>query len=345
VDIGGDSRVTVAGAGSIGCYVGGCLALAGRPVTLLLRQPLAEAIAPDGLRVTDLDGADRVLPASALTIASDPAAAFAGARIILVTVKSGSTAAMAELIAAHADAAAVVVSLQNGIGNVDLLRDRLGTRHAIVPGMVAFNVVQDSAGIPPRFHRATSGSVLIGTTVAGLSNALNVPGIKVRTHAEMPAVLWGKLLLNLNNALNALSGLPLAQQLADRRWRRLLAQQIDEALAVLGAAKIIPARIESVPPQLIPTILGLPDALFRLVARRMLAIDPKARSSMWEDLERGRATEIDYLQGAIIALAERTKTAVPLTRQVTALVKAAEAGGRGSPRLAPDKIADFAPAS
>ena len=121
----------------------------------------------------------------------------------------------------------------------------------------------------------------------------------------MAGVLWGKLMLNLNNALNALSGVPLATQLADRRWRLILARQIAEALGVLKAAGIKPARIEGVPPGMIPRILRLPDWLFRRVARRMLAIDPEARSSMWEDLHRHRPTEIGYLQGAILALAQK----------------------------------------
>ena len=69
----------------------------------------------------------------------------------------------------------------------------------------------------------------------GLRYALNVPGASVAEHADMAGVLWGKLILNLNNALNALSGVPLAAELADRRWRVLLAAQIDEALAVLKA--------------------------------------------------------------------------------------------------------------
>src|SRR5580765_5180400 len=96
-----NSRIVVAGAGSIGCYVGGCLALAGRNVTLLLRPALAEAIARHGLRISDLEGADRALPSSALDLATDPSIALAGAEIILVTVKSGATADMADLIAHH----------------------------------------------------------------------------------------------------------------------------------------------------------------------------------------------------------------------------------------------------
>ena len=78
-------RITVAGAGSVGCYVGGCLALAGRHVTLLLRPVLADAIARHGLRVSDLDGADRAVAPAGVRLATDAAAAFAEADIVLVT--------------------------------------------------------------------------------------------------------------------------------------------------------------------------------------------------------------------------------------------------------------------
>jgi 2-dehydropantoate 2-reductase len=69
-----------------------------------------------------------------------------------------------------------------------------------------------------------------------------------------------------------------------------------------------------------------------------MKIDADARSSMSEDLQRGRRTEIDYLQGAIIAIAERRGLPVPLSRRVVALVKDAEAAGKGSPALTPQQI-------
>jgi 2-dehydropantoate 2-reductase len=332
-------RIVVAGAGSIGCYLGGCLAHAGRDVTFLLRPALAEIIARHGLRISDLEGRDRVLPASAVRLATDPAAAFAGTDIVLVTVKSGDTAAMARLIAGHAPQGVTVVSFQNGVGNVDVLLARLGGLGGIVPGMVPFNVVQthgDEAAA--RFHRATGGTILIGAGQAGLQQVLNVAGAKVAEHADMSGVMWSKLLLNMNNALNALSGLSLAAQLSDRRWRRILARQIAEALGVLEAAGIKPVRLEGVAPGMVPRILRLPDWLFRRVAGRMLAIDPEARSSMWEDLTRGRPTEIDHLQGAVLALAEKHRMPAPVTQGIVRLVKQAEAAKAGSPGLTPEQV-------
>lgn len=332
------SLVAIAGAGSIGSYVGGCLALAGRRVNLLARPRIGDAVRKEGLRVTDLDGRDRHVSPEALSATADPAVALRDAEVILVTVKSGATQEMAALVAAHARPDAVVVSLQNGVDNADRLRTGLAGRQ-VLAGMVAFNVVQSPDGEPLRVHRASEGKVMIEDGVAGLAELLAVEGLAVETHGDMTAVLWGKLLMNLNNALVALSNLPLATELADRRWRLILAGQIGEALAAMKACGIKPARIAGLPPALMPKVLRLPDWLFRRLARRMLAIDPEARSSMWDDLQRGRPTEIGELQGAVMRLAEKAGTPTPLLNSVTALVRAAEAARLGSPGLVPEQIA------
>ncbi|BAB51413.1 2-dehydropantoate 2-reductase [Mesorhizobium japonicum] len=341
----GEKRIVIAGAGSIGCYVGGCLALAGRQVVLLARPRIEAALRQDGLRVSDLDGRDRLVKPDALGITADPAVALPEADVILVTVKSGATQEMAALIEAHARPDAVVVSLQNGVDNADRLRAGSGQR-TVLAGMVPFNVVQSPDGeLPLPVHRASEGKVMIedgGAGLAGLldvARLLDVEGLAVETHGDMKAVLWGKLLMNLNNALVALSDLPLARELADRRWRLILAGQIDEALRAMKASGIVPARIAGLRPALLPKVLRLPDWLFKLLARRMLAIDPEARSSMWDDLQRGRPTEIGELQGAVLGLAQRTGTPAPLLKNVNALVRAAEAARLGAPGLAPEQVA------
>ena len=98
------------------------------------------------------------------------------------------------------------------------------------------------------------------------------------------------------------------------------------------------SRIAGLRPALLPKVLRLPDWLFKLLARRMLAIDPQARSSMWDDLQRGRPTEIDDLQGAILRLAEKSGTPAPMIQRITVLVRAAESERLGSPGLAPEQI-------
>ena len=109
-------------------------------------------------------------------------------------------------------------------------------------------------------------------------------------------------------------------------------------VALMPAAGIRPARIEGVRPAMLPVILRLPDWLFRLVARRMLSIDPEARSSMWEDFIHRRPTEIDQLQGTVVRLAAKTGRTAPLAARVVALVREAEAWQAGSPGLAPEAV-------
>ena len=88
------------------------------------------------------------------------------------------------------------------------------------------------------------------------------------------------------------------------------------------------------PAPLLPFVLRLPDTVFRILAGRMLKIDPQARSSMWEDLQQGRRTEIDYLQGAIVRIAAQHGQRAPLSERIIELVRSAEELKQGSPRPA-----------
>jgi 2-dehydropantoate 2-reductase len=329
----GNRPIAIAGAGAVGCFIGGLLAAAGRSVILLGRGEAMARLASEGFKLTALDGLECSLAPSAFTATTDPAA-LAGCALVLVTVKSGDTAGMAGLIARHAPDEAIVVSLQNGISNARILRDALPGR-AVLPGMVPYNVARLG---PLHLHRASAGRILIGAGQPEVTVALSVPGLAVAAEPTIEAVQWGKLLINLNNALNALSGLSLRDELLSRGWRRLLAAQIDEGLAVLQVAGIAARAPLPVPIGLLPALLRLPSPLFALIARRMLPMDPRARSSMWDDLERRRPTEIDALQGEVLALADRYQVPAPVTAEVAALVKRAEAAAAGPPGLTPDRV-------
>jgi 2-dehydropantoate 2-reductase len=328
-----DRPIGVAGAGSIGCFVGGMLAAGGRRVALLARPRVIQEIESNGLRLTSFEGLERAIAANTLTLSEDPQI-FSDASVVLVTVKSADTAEISDVIARHAPPDAVIVSLQNGVGNVAVLRQRLPGRR-VLAGMVPFNVI---ARGPGQFHRATSGDIVIETDDAGTANRLSVPGLKMRPTNNIAGVQWGKLLVNLNNALNALADLPLRQQLAQRAWRRLFADQIAEGLAAIRAEGIKPVSSTPVPAGWTPHLLRLPDAIFEMLLGRTMKIDPEARSSMSEDLQRGRRTEIDYLQGVITEIADRHGLQAPLSRRIVELIKRAEAAGKGSPALTPEQI-------
>ena len=146
--------IGIAGAGSIGCFVGGMLTAGGRRVALLARPRVIGEIETHGLRLTSFDSVDKRLAANQFALSENPDV-FADAAIVLVTVKSADTADVADQLAQHAPQDAVIVSLQNGIGNVAVLRERLGDRR-VLAGMVPFNVVAMGKG---RFHRSSSGDI------------------------------------------------------------------------------------------------------------------------------------------------------------------------------------------
>jgi 2-dehydropantoate 2-reductase len=325
--------IGIAGAGSIGCFVGGMLAAVGRRVALLARPRVIAEIEAGGLRPTSFEGFDQTITRDQFALSENPSV-FEDAGIVLVTVKSADTAAMADIIAKHAPSDAVIVSLQNGVGNAAVLRHRLPGRR-VLGGMVPFNVMALGEG---RFHRATSGDIVIEQDEARTAEKLSVPGLKMLPTDNIDGVQWGKLLLNLNNALNALADLPLRRQLAQRPWRRLFADQVAEGLAAIRADGIRPVSPTPIPFGWLPALLRLPDPIFEVLLGRTMKIDPEARSSMWEDLKHGRRTEIDYLQGVITEIAERRRLEVPLSRRIVELIRQAERDAKGSPGLTPEQV-------
>ena len=322
------ARIVVAGAGAIGCFVGGLLAAAGHKVTLLLRPRIGQEIRAHGLTLTDYSGLAKNVGANTLTLTQDPAC-LAQADIVLVTVKSGATLGIGRAIAGHSHPQALVVSLQNGTQNAEDLR-RLLPNHDVRAGMVPFNVVPMGQGC---FHRATSGDIVIGAGQNPLVEALNVPHLAMRENPQITAIQWGKFLINLNNALNALSGLTLRQQLQDPGWRRLMADQWVEALKVLRANGITPKSTTPVRVGMIPFILRLPTPLFRRVAASMLTIDAQARSSMAQDLMNKRASEVDALQGQVVRMGAQVGRPTPICSHVAEIMALAELAAEGLPDL------------
>ncbi|WP_171121912.1 MULTISPECIES: 2-dehydropantoate 2-reductase [unclassified Ruegeria] len=309
-------KIVIAGAGSIGCYCGALLAEAGHDVTLLGRAYVLDPIRAQGLRVSDFADLNRRVPAVKLTLTQSPEG-MENADLVIVTVKTGATADMAAQIAKHAPKTAPVLSWQNGMENVRTLRAALPD-YDVRAGMVPFNVVPSGAG---SFHRATSGEIVIQSGPGDLGRLLSSSDMPVVESDDIDAVQWGKLVINLNNALNALSGLTLKQQLLDRNWRRLMADQMTEALAVLKAAGLPVASTTPLPAWMTPHILRLPTPVFSRIAARMVSIDPWARTSMAYDLLAGRTTEIDSLQGEIVRLGETSGIPTPICRRVRTLIE------------------------
>lgn len=318
------TRIVIFGAGSIGCYVGLSWLSAGLDVRLLGRQTMADLLAAHDAVVASEAG-ETLVSRKRIAVSTTPDC-LAEADIIGLSVKSVDDAEACRDITAHARPGTRILSLQNGVENAERLAPLLPGM-TIVEGMVPFNVVRPA---PARFEKASAGGVMAGRdpVIEAALAPLSATPHSVAFRDDMREVKWSKLLLNLNNPLNALSGRTLHEELSDIAWRRLLAAMQRECLEVMAAEDVEPAKLGPLPPRLIPPFLGLPDWLFNRTGLRLQKITRGARSSMADDFAAGRRTEIDFLNGEVAERGRRHGVPCPVNETVSALVREAENGGR-----------------
>lgn len=313
-------KVAVFGAGSIGCYVGGQLAAGGAHVTFIGRERFKSAIEAHGLRLTHYERDPINVNANSFDFVLS-AESISDADVILVCVKSQDSVAAATTLNAHAKKDALIISFQNGVSNADTLREELDDQF-VLGGVVPFNVTSPGLG---HFHCGTEGDLIVqafdNPRLDDLTEAFEATGQGLKQVQDIKAVQWGKLLVNLNNALSALSGGTLHKGLSQKAYRKTLIRMMEEALDIMQKAGIEPAQFGKTPPKQTMKIMGLPNVLFKIVMNMVVRIDKTARSSMLDDLEMGRGAEIDYLQGEIVKLAKSIDHEAPINKIIMDAVK------------------------
>jgi 2-dehydropantoate 2-reductase len=315
-----EGSVLIAGAGALGSVVGGLLARAGHPVTLLGRAPHLEAITRDGLVIDGLFGTHRV---RGLACVTEPPALSGRFDAVLLTVKAFDTAAMAAEVAPYVASDGVLVSLQNGLGNLEAATRAVGAERVlggrvifgaeiVGPGRARVTVFADPVLIgPPGTHDGR-----LGAAAARWAAALDGAGVPAAPTDRIVATLWEKILYSAAlNPLGALRGLTYGELAADPDGRAVMDCVIAEAFAV--------ARAEGV-------VLGWRDAAaYRQVFyARLVPATASHRSSMLQDLGRGRRTEIDAINGAVAARGAAHGVAAPANQALTQLVRARERNAR-----------------
>ena len=314
-------QLAIYGAGSTGCYLGGLMQLCGHKVSLICRARIRDSIMnAGGITLTDYTGQnEKVVPSALITRLTDETF-----DAVFVTLKCHQLEAAVDDLKQLAEDGAQLLFMQNGLDSLDAILNELPS-HAVKQGVIPFNILsQDNA----HFHRGTEGILLFHQTsvTQQLAKQLGAIGFPCELNKDMKPVIYGKLLLNLNNALNALANQPIKTQLENRKLRKVYAAAQREWLEVANMEGVELAQFTAVRPSWMPAILSLPNWIFLRLAKAMLDIDPHARSSMWEDIKLGRKTEIAFLNGAIVKRAEKLGIDVPINKKITALIHKIEKG-------------------
>lgn len=298
-------RIAVVGAGAVGGFFGGMLALGGAPVVMIGRQAFVDAVNRDGLFLDTQQGEKHVR-----VEASTELSAARGADVILFCVKTTDNAAVSRELASFLAPGAIVLSMQNGVDNAEQIRAASGIDALPVAVYVAAAATQ-----PGRIKHFGRGDLVLGPAnekasfVAGMFVRAKVP---CRITENMQGELWVKLIANC--ALNAASALGQARyrQIAgSEAGRKLMEAIVDEVFAVAQAAGVV-----------LPGVAN-PHAAFAGALK--VATDMAGQlSSTAFDLNRGKRTEIDSLNGFISRRGADLGVPTPVNQALYALIKLRE---------------------
>jgi len=242
--------------------------------------------------------------------------------LLVITVKCTAIQSLCQQLADKLDPTVPILWLQNGIQVLETVQQWLP--NPALRGIVPFNIAALS---DTGLEQVSAGELLLDghcDLLQWLAAHCQQQQVPCQLVNDIRGVEAGKLLLNLNNALNALADIPLLQQLNDRRWRKLLASAMQEWLEVCNRLHIQPYRFTKISPHWLPWVLRLPNFIYKRIAGRLLKIDPKARLSMWHDLQKGQATEIAWLNGAVVQQAQQLELQAPINQWITDRIITAE---------------------
>ena len=289
------------GAGAVGCFCGALLARAGHAVTLIGRPHHMDAIRARGL-LLDSATFQGAVPVAAT---ADPDG-VAGADAILFCVKSNDTETAGRAIAPHLASNAAVLSFQNGVDSAERLQTVLG--RPVIP--VAVYVAAQMAG-PGHIKHQGRGDLVLGPSPDStrLADTFIAAGIPTDVSDAVREALWTKLVINCcYNALSAVPQITYRRMLSVPVVTDVMRDVIDECLAVARAAGV---HLSGDPLQ---SILAIGEAM------------PEQTSSTAQDIARGKASEIEHLNGFIVRSGAAFGIPTPANRALYAMVKLVEAG-------------------
>lgn len=292
-------RVTVIGAGAVGCYVGGLLGIAGHDVTLLGRPAHMHPIAARGL-ILDLPEGEKNSPVKAVT----DAASLTPADLVLVCVKSADTENAGRELAPALGTDTVILSLQNGVDNAERLS--IVTGRPVVSAVVYVGV--DMAA-PGRVGYHGGGRLLIGPSPQSevVAAALTQAGIPTTVSATVQQALWAKLTINCAyNALSAVAQIPYASMMSVNGAKEVIEQVVSECQTVAHACNV------TLPANMLQQVLDV------------AVLMPDQKSSTAQDLFRGRPTEIDFLNGYVVQKGRELNIPTPTNLALQTMVKLSE---------------------
>ncbi|MGB8215647.1 MAG: 2-dehydropantoate 2-reductase [Anaerolineales bacterium] len=319
--------VLVFGAGAIGTYVGGSLALAGQRVVFIEHPSVAAELHERGLRLDVTIDKQRgateplIVPPSSLECASSLEEALQKGPfdVAIFAMKSFDTAAALEEIKPFKDKVPPILCLQNGVDNEPAIAAALGPDH-VIPGTITVVVARLAAGDivleKARGMGITAGYPLSDRLVA----VMNIAGLNARLYSHAADMKWSKVLANLpGSATSAIVDMSPAEVFAHPGLYELEMRMAHEALAVIAAQGAEPVNLPKIPVKALALAMRLPPFLARPVMTKVVGGGRGGKMPSFHiDLHAGRKkSEVEYLHGAVVRYGEISGIQTPVSRLLT----------------------------
>jgi 2-dehydropantoate 2-reductase len=290
----------VVGAGAMGCLFSARLKKAGLEVSLYEKIPeRAQRIRERGIQVEGVGGAFQV------SVPVIPGKPYPGPDTVLLCVKSYDTEEAAKTMVPWLKEDTLVLTLQNGLGNLETLEKAFG-RERVLGGVTSEGATVLDHG---RIRHAGTGETSIGPRSDGaekIASAFRRAGFSCKAVDGVDRLIWGKLIVNAGiNALAALTGLKNGRLPQIRATREIMDMAVKEAVAVAEAKGIV---------------LPHADPLGRVTDVCKATADNVA--SMLQDVLNRKRTEIDFINGAVVREGQALGIPTPVNFVLTSLVKA-----------------------
>jgi 2-dehydropantoate 2-reductase len=322
-------RVLCFGAGAIGSLVGARLSESGIDVTLLARRDHVAAIRTRGLVVETPRQRIVCKRVDSITMLDD----LAGRPdVILLTVKAYHTRDALESLRPLVQGGTVIASLQNGVGNEELIAAACGAEHTAA-GTVTINASRPRPGVVRQHSRGGGIGVAAVDSRQGPSDLVALfrqAGIPAAAYGNYREMKWSKLLINLfTNATSAILDCSPLDVIEDPRLFEMERAALREALRVMQAVGLRVVALPGYPVPLISAAVAAPPWLVRPLFRRYIMRGRgSSRPSMWQDLERGRTqSEVEVLNGAVAGEGARRGVPTPVNAALAAIVQGLASGG------------------
>ncbi len=314
-------KICVAGAGALGCALGGVLTEAGHEVWLVNRgQAQVDALRMHGLRLRE-NGVDRVVPVRATRSYAEIVASSGVMDLVIVLVKSFHTREAITAALPVVGENTVVLSLQNGLGHEDLLAEIVG-RQKVLAGKTYVGGVLLAPGhiIAGVVGKETMLGELDGSLserVQHIAAAFNAAGLLTHVSPNILGAMWDKLLINVaTGALSAITRLPYGELYQVPEVRACGVAAVAEAMAVAAASGITLQTTDAQQPW----------------AKAAAGMPPEFKASMLQSLEKGSVTEIDFVNGAVVRQGARCGVPTPVNQALVACLRGIERGLFGVPK-------------